>query len=178
MPGAVGASLPGASEDEEEDGGNEVDRLVAFVCEHAEIWHSPLREAFATVNVDDNRETYAITSDGFRDWFVAAWRRKWRPAGRSDSPPRARQRDGAPQSQIAPGTQPATRPRAASPQGSSSPSATTPVTSGCHLYAWVHSSSTPGFTRRLFIPRQRLPLGRPMESRSPTPAKLAGTYSP
>ncbi len=43
---------------------------------------------------------------------------------------------------------------------------------------WVHSRSTPGFTRPLFIPRQRLPLGRPMESSSPTPAKLAVTYSP
>ncbi len=51
----------------------EADRLVAFVQAKAELWHSPLGEAFATVAVGDHSETHEIASKGFLGWLVSSW---------------------------------------------------------------------------------------------------------
>jgi hypothetical protein len=53
--------------------GREADRLVSFVRERAELWRSPLGEAFATVTVGNHKETHQLGGNGFADWLVDAW---------------------------------------------------------------------------------------------------------
>ena len=53
--------------------GREADRLVSFVRERAELWHSPLGEAFATVTVGSHKETHQVGGDGFLGWLVSVW---------------------------------------------------------------------------------------------------------
>jgi len=53
--------------------GREADRLFAFVRERAELWHSPLHEAFATVEIRGHKETHQLGSDGFLGWLCSAW---------------------------------------------------------------------------------------------------------
>jgi len=53
-------------------GGSLADRLVAlvFATDRVELFHCPEGEAYATVPVGDHRETWKITSRGFRDWLA------------------------------------------------------------------------------------------------------------
>lgn len=52
-------------------GGSLADRLVALVMatDGVELFHCPEVEAYATVPVGDHRETWKISSRGFKDWI-------------------------------------------------------------------------------------------------------------
>lgn len=66
-----------AQEDEgdESEGGRQSQALalVDYVRQRAELWTTPLREAYATVPVDTHRETYEIGDGPFADWLVRGW---------------------------------------------------------------------------------------------------------
>jgi len=59
------------------------DHLLNFLSE-VELWHSPDREAYATVSVDGHFENWLVRSRDFREWLSAAISRRPRrpPAAR------------------------------------------------------------------------------------------------
>src|SRR6185503_5864705 len=50
--------------------------LLVALASAAEVFHTPAGEPYATVPVDDHRETYALRSSRFRDWLMRAFYRR------------------------------------------------------------------------------------------------------
>jgi hypothetical protein len=64
------------------------DTLAAIGNERAELWHTPVGVAYATIEVEGHQETHGIESRGFRDYLT---REFWRESGRAVSPDALRQ---------------------------------------------------------------------------------------
>ena len=52
--------------------------VIQFATEYCELFHTPDREAYASVVVDDHREVYALDSSEFKSWIDGAYFKKHR----------------------------------------------------------------------------------------------------
>ena len=53
-----------------ERSGKQSTRLVSLAMEHAEFWHNPSKEAFATCRIEQHQENYKVKSKRFSRWLT------------------------------------------------------------------------------------------------------------
>ena len=61
---AEGLGLP-----DEDDGKQSQATTLVTLAADAELWHTPDGDAFATIDMDGHRETWALRTKAFRDWL-------------------------------------------------------------------------------------------------------------
>lgn len=55
------------------------------LCEHAELFHTPDGESFATISVSGHRENWSLKSQGFRHWLTGGYYHRFKSAPSSQS---------------------------------------------------------------------------------------------
>lgn len=72
-----------ATEDERQEAKNQASKLVAFVQEHAELFHDGNRDVFALTK--DTREVLRLGGTPFKDWLMAGFYRETRKAAKDQA---------------------------------------------------------------------------------------------